>query len=217
LSAARTDFGTSEGYPALPPGRNLLPPEYVDSYQRRRMVVAVAELAHEEGLAGVTVTGLSARARISRKTFYDYFANREECVDYASKEATAYIFEPIDVATKQEQSVDEQLAAGVGALLEAVAGEPNLAELALIHAPALGGKRGRHFQEVAVEGITHLVGIAGKGGDGDARTAETIASAIIGVVACQLRRGEAERIGELAEELVRLARLAAVGVESQGR
>jgi AcrR family transcriptional regulator len=213
LSAAPTGFGTSAGYPALPRGRHLLPRDYVDQYQRRRLVVAVAELAHEEGLAGVTVSGLADRARISRKTFYDYFANRDECLDYATEQAAAYLFESLEAAVPR-QSADERIAAGVDALLGAVAAEPNLAELVLIHAPALGGERGRRFQEIAVEKIAALLesAVARKGAK--ARGAETIASAIIGVIACQLRRGEADRVGELTEEIVRLARLPTVSVES---
>jgi hypothetical protein len=85
-----------------------------------------------------------------------------------------------------------------------------VAELALIHAPALGGVRGRRFQELAIGRIATLVEAAGRGAP--TRGAETVASAIIGVIACQIRRGEARRVRELTEEVVRLARLPAVGV-----
>jgi AcrR family transcriptional regulator len=212
MRALMAGYGSSAAYEALPAGRHTLGPEYVERHQRQRMVVAVAELAHEKGLAGVTVSGLTARARISRKTFYEYFANLDECLDYAGEEAAAYLLESPG-AMGPGQSADERIAAGVDALLGAVAAEPNLAELALVHAPALGGKRGRRFQEIAVERIAALVGAAEAGTGAGAGGTETIASAIIGVIACQVRRGEADRVGELAEEVVRLARLPAVGVE----
>ena len=158
----------------------------------------------------MTVTGLASRARISRKTFYDYFADRDRCVDYAAEEAAGYLRNST-AQVEPERPTDELIAARVDALLNAVAVEPKIAELALIHGPALGGQRGRRSQEVAMSTITALLGEVGEGRP--ARGSETIASAIIGVIACRLRRGEAERIGDLAEEIVRLARLPAVGVD----
>jgi AcrR family transcriptional regulator len=206
VSGTVTEYGTPAAYPALPPGRHLLSREYVDLYQQRRLVVAAAEQAHEEGLAGVTVSALTGRARMSRKTFYDYFGNRDECVDYASEEAASYLFEPLAEADRG-RSAEERLAAGVAALLGAIEAEPILAELALVHAPALGGERGRRFQERVINGIAELLAIDQGPGT---RGTEMIASAIMGVIGCQIRRGEAERVGELSEEVVRLAGLARV-------
>jgi AcrR family transcriptional regulator len=211
LNVERAIYGTSRSYPALPRGRHLLPPEYVDQYQRRRLVVAVAELAHEEGLARVTVTGVVSRARISRKTFYDYFGNWDECVEYASQQAVSCIFGPIG-QVEPEQSADQGIVAGVEALVGAVAAEPNLAELALIHAPALGGEQGRRFQEIAIEAVAGL--LSGGNGDRAART-ETSASAIIGVIACQVRRREAARAADLTDEVVQLAKLPAFEMEAE--
>ena len=205
-------YGTAATYPKLPAGRNLLSREYVDQYQRQRMMVAAAELAHEEGLAAVTVTGVTARARISRKTFYDYFANREECLEYAGEEAISYLFSPLKDRGSAE-SADARLATGVGALLDAVAAEPIVAEFGLIHAPALGGERGQRFQEAAIEAIARLVQTAGGGKGKSAPGTETIAIAILGVIAYWVRRGEADRVDELAAQVLRLARLPAVGVD----
>jgi AcrR family transcriptional regulator len=200
LNAARARYGASGAYPALPPGRHLLSRDYVDDYQRRRLVVAVAELAHEHGLAGVTVAALVRRARMSRKTVYDYFANRDDCVDYASEQAAGYLFAPL-----APQSSEERLAAGVAALLGAIEAEPLLTELALVHAPALGGERGWRFQDAAIAGIAELLAIDQGSAE---RGPEMIASAILGVIGCRLRRGEGQRIGDLAGELLDLATLA---------
>jgi AcrR family transcriptional regulator len=212
LSPTQAADRTREEIAPLPAGRHGLGPEYVEAHQRRRLVVAVAELAHEQGLAGVTVGGLAERARISRKTFYDYFGNRDECVDYATTQAAAHLFDPIaEIAPAGGAGKD--VAAGVRALLDAVRSEPNLAELALVHAPALGGKRGRHFQEVAIEAISALPAAAAAPST-RSRGGETIASAIIGVIACGLRRGQVEQLDAVGEQLVRLATLPTVVTES---
>jgi len=47
--------------------------------QRRRMLDAAVEAVGEVGYARMTVDQVIRRARVSRKTFYDAFADREEC------------------------------------------------------------------------------------------------------------------------------------------
>jgi AcrR family transcriptional regulator len=130
-------------YPPLPRGRHGLKPEFVADYQRRRLAVAVVDLAHERGMAGVTVSAIVRRARVSRKTFYDFFENRDACADFAAELAADYL-------SAAEGDVE--------ALLAAVAAEPNLAELALLHAPAFGGERGRRFQAFASEIVGGISG-----------------------------------------------------------
>jgi AcrR family transcriptional regulator len=159
-------FGTTRAYPRLPRGRHGLEPEYVADYQRRRLAVTVAELAHERGMAGVTVSAIVDRARVSRKTFYDFFENCDACADHAAEVAADYL----SAAGEDAE-----------ALLAAVAAEPNLAELALIHAPAFGGERGRRFQDRAIETVSRAFG-----SPLDAPRApgsEPIASAISGLIA----------------------------------
>jgi AcrR family transcriptional regulator len=48
--------------------------------QRRRLLTAVAELAYERRTGALTVAIVCDRARVSRKTFYDLFEDREECL-----------------------------------------------------------------------------------------------------------------------------------------
>jgi AcrR family transcriptional regulator len=206
MSEPERAFGSSDSYPRLPSGRTHLSPEYIDGYQRRRVVVAVAELAHEQGMVGVSVTKVCERARISRKTFYDYFENRDGCTLYAGEQAAQYLFGGLEeVGVKA--AADRQLKSGITALLGAVAAEPNIAELALVHAPALSRDDGRRLQGSSVAKVRALIEAQGKGGAPDA---ETIATAILGVIACQVRRGESKRAPELTDEVLRLAKLPSV-------
>jgi AcrR family transcriptional regulator len=172
------------------------------------LVVAVAEVAGEGGLAEVTVSAVTARARVSRKTFYDYFGNREECVEFACEEALAHLFGGIESFTAKQPPA-ERVGAGIAVLVRAAAAEPKLAELALVHAPALGGERGRGFQRREIETIGTLLS-----GEEEApvRGSETIASAILGVLACSVRSGEMGRADEVAGEVERLAGLVAEGL-----
>src|SRR5579863_10161843 len=63
----------------LRPGPNGLPRGQVSEIQRSRMLTAAAEAVEEVGYARLTVAQVIARARVSRKTFYDVFDDREDC------------------------------------------------------------------------------------------------------------------------------------------
>src|SRR5258707_2850574 len=63
----------------LPRGRHAAPPEVVWESQRGRMLEAMALAVAEKGYAATAVADVIARAGVSRKTFYEHFANREAC------------------------------------------------------------------------------------------------------------------------------------------
>ncbi|WP_327110178.1 TetR/AcrR family transcriptional regulator [Nocardia sp. NBC_01730] len=53
--------------------------EAVLTSQRGRLVEAMVECVDHKGYSATTLTDIVARARVSRTTFYDHFANKEEC------------------------------------------------------------------------------------------------------------------------------------------
>lgn len=57
------------------------------SIQRARMLAAMAEVSSELGAANVTVAHVVARSGVSRRTFYEQFADREACFLAAVEEA----------------------------------------------------------------------------------------------------------------------------------
>ncbi|HET8672858.1 MAG TPA: helix-turn-helix domain-containing protein, partial [Thermoleophilaceae bacterium] len=63
----------------LPRGRHRLTREEVFASQRGRMLDAMARAVAEKGYASTTVRDVIGRARVSRETFYEQFANKEKC------------------------------------------------------------------------------------------------------------------------------------------
>ncbi|MBF6474929.1 TetR/AcrR family transcriptional regulator [Nocardia gipuzkoensis] len=53
--------------------------EAVLTSQRGRLVEAMVESVDSKGYPATTLTDIVGRARVSRTTFYDHFANKEEC------------------------------------------------------------------------------------------------------------------------------------------
>jgi AcrR family transcriptional regulator len=63
----------------LPRGRHAAPRAVVRSTQRARMLEAMVVAVADKGFARVAVADVVERAGVSRKTFYEQFANKEEC------------------------------------------------------------------------------------------------------------------------------------------
>jgi AcrR family transcriptional regulator len=63
----------------LPRGRHAAPRAVVRETQRARMLDAMIHAVAEKGYAHVAVADVIERAGVSRKTFYEQFANKEDC------------------------------------------------------------------------------------------------------------------------------------------
>jgi len=74
---ARYDFRVS--YPALPKGRHSLTRDEVRAAQRDKLLRGMAEVVAEQGYVPTSVADVLRRAHVSRETFYQQFANKEEC------------------------------------------------------------------------------------------------------------------------------------------
>jgi AcrR family transcriptional regulator len=67
----------------------------VGELQRARIVAGAIEAVAQSGYGGLTVAEVIARARISRRTFYELFEDREDCFMAAFEEALARAQAPV--------------------------------------------------------------------------------------------------------------------------
>jgi AcrR family transcriptional regulator len=197
-----------------PQRRRALPREFVEAHQRQRVVVAIAELAHEHGGSGaLTAAQIIARARMSRNTFYELFGSKDNGVRFAFQASYEFLFEPVRVAGEGSEPWLGRLCGALDALLAGAVAEPLLAELCLIHSlAALTDGEGCAYQ-TAVVTMSELIG----GGRGAAReelggthptppseVEEFLARAIVSLVALRIRQGAVEELPGHRDELVRL-------------
>ena len=59
--------------------------------QRSRLLAAAAATVDEEGYSRTTVARITERARVSRRTFYELFDDREACLDALIEDVVATI------------------------------------------------------------------------------------------------------------------------------
>jgi AcrR family transcriptional regulator len=144
----------------LPRGRHQLSPEAVEFDQRRRLLAAVAAALEEHGYAQTTVAQVLEGARVSRKTFYEQFADKDECLLVAYEEAERRAWglaaeaaagvptlvdagAPVpsgarapDAASVPADLWQRRVHAALGALLDFIAAEPATARLFTLEARA---------------------------------------------------------------------------------
>jgi len=143
---------------------------------------------------------------------------RDRALDLAIGVGNERLRKAIVDADPGEGEWRERVETVVAGLLEAAADEPELAELCLVHAQGMDTYPGP-FDLDLVEALAAVLS-AGREGEAQAATAppasveELAAYGILGVVSERLRRGEADSLRELGDELSELATLPFAGTSS---
>ena len=68
-----------EALQRLPPGRHSVPAEEVARQQRLRLMAGMLDAVGEQGYVATSVADVLSRAGVSRRTFYEHFADKEAC------------------------------------------------------------------------------------------------------------------------------------------
>jgi AcrR family transcriptional regulator len=118
-----------------------LPREVVLEHQRERLRVAVIDLASEQGSQATTVTDLIDRAAVSRRTFYELFENKEDCLLYAYDTHILQAEAQIMAAYRNPKLQSaEALRAAIVSLLDFAIAWPAAAQLCIAEIAAVGPK-----------------------------------------------------------------------------
>ena len=100
--------------------------------QRRRLILALTEILGESGLDDARVGRICKRAGVSRRTFYDLFADREACFLAAFELASERLARTVIPVYRREGRWCERIRAALGLLLESLDREPLLAWLCIV-------------------------------------------------------------------------------------
>ena len=122
----------------LPPGRHGLSRKFVVRNQRDRILQAVAECVYDSGYAQMSVEDVVTCAGISRRTFYEQFANKDEAFLAAFDEAAGQLLEGVRAAYAGERSFPARVIAGYRAFLELLALSPEFANMCIVEVLAAG-------------------------------------------------------------------------------
>jgi AcrR family transcriptional regulator len=118
--------------------------ESVSEIQRARMLSAMVEVATERGVGNASVAHVVGRSGVSRRTFYEIFADREDCFLAAFDEAVARIEDEIARAYERPGSWQTKLRAALTSLLELLEDEPAIGRLVIVESLGAGPRALEH-------------------------------------------------------------------------
>jgi len=123
---------------SLPRGRHAAAREVVLASQRGRLLEAMAQCVAEHGYAATTVAQVIARAGVSRKTFYEHFADKRACFLAAWEVGNEILLAQVLAAGEEADGWRARLRAGAEAFLEVLAAEPEFARSFMIEVLSVG-------------------------------------------------------------------------------
>src|SRR6476659_903141 len=117
----------------VPRGRHAPPLEVRLEVQRERLFEAAAAVFARSGYAEASAEAISREAGMSKATFYEHFANKEECILALFDEAATECLRRMAVAVAQPAaSYPEHLRQGTRAFLQTLAEWPDAAQTLLV-------------------------------------------------------------------------------------
>jgi AcrR family transcriptional regulator len=188
------------------PGAERRPREHVSEIQRMRILAAMTEVASERGAGSVTVAHVVARAGVSRRTFYDLFADREECFLAAFEEAIGRVDARVAQAYLREDGWRERMRVGLSALLSFLDEEPALARLCVVESLA-AGPRVLARRAVLLRTLVRAVeegrsAVPAKGVQPPPLTGEGVVGAVLSVIHTRCSEPKAKPLTGLLGELM---------------
>jgi AcrR family transcriptional regulator len=186
----------------LPPGRHGLPRQFVLHNQRARLVEAATQVFGTSSFGEARVADVLERAAISRKTFYEQFADKEACFLAAYDAAATQARDAVSAAAREHERRDDSLRAGIEALLRFLAGEPELARLLVVEVTGAGPTALRRRNDA----VSAFAAVLARSDAQDAPVAAQVtAGGIWEVVHALVLEGRAGELPELADPLVEIA------------
>jgi AcrR family transcriptional regulator len=156
--------------------------------QRRRLLRAAVEVVDEHGYGAVTVARISSRARISRRTFYEVFADREDCLLAALRDIEEQLTAELRAAGIDGLPWRERVRMGLWMVLRFFDREPALARFCVVHS-ARGEERMAASREELLARFTAVVA-EGSGeslvAESSPLVAEGIAGAVVSILSTRL-------------------------------
>lgn len=121
----------------FPSGPRRLPGDLVRAIQRERLLVGMLRAVSELGYRPTNVQDVIERAGVSRPTFYEHFANKDDCFLAAFDASATRMRE--QVASAADAGGDcwrDRLRCGFNALLDFAETEPDAARMVIVEARA---------------------------------------------------------------------------------
>lgn len=168
----------------LPRGPQALPRDEVVADQRKRLLAAMIEAIDERGFVACTIADIVERAGVSRRTFYEHFQSKEECLLATYDDLIATLLEDVDITERRDDGPDDgltRLEAVIRTLFETAIEMPAAARLVCVELAAAGAPGIDRWAQDASRLAEHVSRILNDQA-GSPELPQPVARAIIGAV-----------------------------------
>jgi AcrR family transcriptional regulator len=205
---------------AVPAARSSARPgrpshQHVIEIQRARILAAAVDVLEQSGYAAMTVAAVIQRARVSRKTFYDVFANRNECFAAIIEAIHVRAHSVAHAAYVAESSWLAAIRSALHGLLCLIDEEPTLARIWFVD--AMAAPEVVHARKAEVSAMLAAVVDRGRELAGESRkptrlTGEATVGGILQIIHTRLVSGHEQPFAELLGPCMYLTALPYLGV-----
>jgi AcrR family transcriptional regulator len=196
------------------------PRVHVEEIQRSRVLAAAAGVIDELGYEQSTVQRIAARARVSRRTFYELFENRDACLGALLEEVVQRVEQELEAACLEGLAWRERVRGGLWVILSFLDAEPALARICVVQALHGGPETLERREQI----LARLAAVLDEGRRESSRgnectlvTAEGLVGGAFGVVYARLRGGDRRPLTELLDELMGMITLQYLGARAARR
>jgi len=194
----------------LPRGRHGLTREQVRDSQRARLLLGMAETVAARGYPRATVADVLKRVHVSRETFYQHFADKEDCFLAVLDESALLLANTVAAGTGPADlpvlaRLDRLLTTYFAALTE----NAPFAHVFFVESQAAGLRAHQKRIEVQERFVALVIATFANSREWQAMPDPEFACRILvggisSLVSAALVKGETERLPEMAPKLVRL-------------
>ena len=118
-----------------------------DETIRRDLIGALAACVAEKGYSATTIADIVAMAHVSKRTFYEHFSGKEECLLAVYEHVCGGLMKVIRGAGTADQRWPERISGGTAAFLSALDSLPQFSRALLIEMQGAGERAFRTRQE----------------------------------------------------------------------
>jgi AcrR family transcriptional regulator/DNA-binding MarR family transcriptional regulator len=189
-------------------GKRMARSEVAD-LQRLRLLTATVSAIDELGYTDTTVSDIIARSRVSRRTFYGLFANRDACLVAVLEDVVGQVEDELAAAALGDLEWRERVRRGLWTILAFFDCEPALARVCVVQAPR-GGPEALALRAEIFERLTGVIDEGRLQGARGERCSPLTAEGLVGAtftilytrVQCRERKPLTDLLGELMAMIV---------------
>lgn len=134
--------------PPVPRGRHAPPLEVRLERQRARLFAAAAAVFARVGYAEASAEAISREAGMSKATFYEHFANKEECILALFDAAAAQVRDAVAASVDTGGTPEQRVRRGVRAFLTVLVTFPDHARTLLVESIGAGPRAAERRDQV---------------------------------------------------------------------